>query len=1648
MAQKLISLEATNEDRQQKEIDLSPVVPPRLSQEVTDERALRYHYTMGEKSPGPEVLRTQINGLHENLIREQIALDRTIEEQEVRLGVLNTYMQARDTGKPLTKEDVSFVQQLMKPQPVSPESIVERQYAEKVIDQVTTLDDNPDMADSYDSDPDFTMDAITVAQEMVSKTLLARKVFEDLEAMWKERGTGVKVADWASVMLIPGLDWYRQTNLTKESSSFWLGGNKEDQIQYLYSLPLEQFHGKLKEAMSYLWEANPLIAFEFLDSVLHYSTTDASWDTAFNAIDIASVLPVATVTKATKGTLFLKVLKKKAKELGVSEDVLRESITRRDKVKTQLKDIGKASADNKNLPEEILAASGRVEDAADMAADRILRENVSGKDPRGLFDDLAKRTVSLLDPERRLGIDKARLADTQTMRLLETMKGNQELAMDAFGKLPRVQRQTLEAENAGLDAAREALKMRYPHLDDSIMYWNAIRATDQTVTNNATMEMVIGRPDAGLFISPEEARTWARDWYQLPPGGYEVRQNGVGYGIHIAKDVDETDVRSFLVTTENTAPTNRFASYWLNKAFLKAGSKEKVSLAQREDRALLTAASEKLTQVAKQMTDDVGSLTRTEAQSLNKVLDYNRSMIDPETGKIGKFYDDLNEFQTEFNKIMQRAPTLREMQGYFTIVQLNDLEYILTTLPLHSHKTRQGMEILRFKFMGDQMAEPVVSKFEGRLSKEIPWDDGNIGGILEVSEDARSYRYFRKERVSIDEKAELDDLVATKGYKVIQVANPDQHLFGKLGIPENRPVSHVLVKQYDARPLRLTDHIPYKPGTHADYVDEWWTKEPKMLAKDAEDGGGNIYKGDRTVFNHASETKAKKFTDALDRAKYLFRSNLIKEFDDHVTKNLPFRPRELEDMFTGKTLENGTFVDPRYDFNAPTLTLRSSQRSVDQFSSLMNEKYGVYEDLINTPYNMYKDLDKRHTGQRNPNAWTVENRGTPQNPDFQLDEAKFIDPLKSTYQSLARTIRSQHYEDYQIKSVESFIEQFSDILLDAPGGRPGNKKKLYANIRDVLANPIWMHGADPQKLESAKHMRDAVNQLLGVQSQTAHLMDSYMQRLANYAFSSGAGDRKLFGSKIEEWIPNHKMQYVKDPFKWMRAMAYQTKLAFGNPVTWFVQMQGVVPLMSIAGSQKAFKGGFGAHLHMMSSHTSVKGVYDHIAKTAEGMGWKADEWKDASELLRRSGFDIIGGSHAYLDDMANPKLFRGKFGRALDAGGWFFRNSEGFIKTTSFFTAYDEALARGTIKAGKVTDRQLGSILSRAETLALNMTRNNNASYQQGIGSTMTQFWSYQMRTFELLWGRQLSGPEKRRLFAGTAAVYGLPVGLSAAATPMWPLQESIRQAALERGDNPDEGLLGVILHGAPQLALSMVTGEHYNIAERWGPGGNESIKTAFEGDFHQALLDLGMGASGSILGDIISDLVPAVKHAMYLTDVDNETYGKILANDLIKAARNISSVNNLMTLTTAMQTGQLISRNDTILGELDTVDAVLRSITGLTPTHIQDTFLKQQSIQSRRDEINSLYSAMLPSMKALMRARKAGDREAMERASVSLKAHISVSGLRHDEKIDIISRLYRENMDMQGGTALNFLEKGDIAPENQEAVREQTRQLFKRLEE
>src|SRR5690606_8883040 len=85
------------------------------------------------------------------------------------------------------------------------------------------------------------------------------------------------------------------------AGSWLVGNNLQDQVSYLYSLPPAQFKTALEEALKNLEDTNPLLARDFIDAVVSYSTSDRVFGNALDFIDVASVLPISKAAQVGKG---------------------------------------------------------------------------------------------------------------------------------------------------------------------------------------------------------------------------------------------------------------------------------------------------------------------------------------------------------------------------------------------------------------------------------------------------------------------------------------------------------------------------------------------------------------------------------------------------------------------------------------------------------------------------------------------------------------------------------------------------------------------------------------------------------------------------------------------------------------------------------------------------------------------------------------------------------------------------------------------------------------------------------------------------------------------------------------------------------------------------------------------------------------------------------------------------------------------------------------------------------------------------------------------------------------------------------------------------------------------------------------------------
>ena len=386
---------------------------------------------------------------------------------------------------------------------------------------------------------------------------------------------------------------------------------------------------------------------------------------------------------------------------------------------------------------------------------------------------------------------------------------------------------------------------------------------------------------------------------------------------------------------------------------------------------------------------------------------------------------------------------------------------------------------------------------------------------------------------------------------------------------------------------------------------------------------------------------------------------------------------------------------------------------------------------------------------------------------------------------------------------------------------------------------------------------------------------------------------------------------------------------------------------------------------------------------------KAGEYEEAIRLLKKSGFDHVGGDTAYLDELKAPELRRGAVGSATKSflawGRTPFNEGEKVARLSGFIASYLEK--RKVVGTRALSRRDEAEILQRAKDLTGNMSRESNAAYQKGYGAVFTQFFGYQARLTEQMLGKKLTAAEKARLFVGYSAMYGVPTAMGAVAGVV-PVRDMIRDSLFSNGVDPkDNPGMELFMDGLTSSLISHLWGTELNVAGRLGPGGLPTFYDLIRQD--KSVADIMLGASGSIMTDTISSSIPALKGMWSeFRDFDGGMYN-LRPEDFLAPLRNISSIDSLTKLYQVYNAGIWASKNGTDIMKMDVPDAVVAALTGLQPAEIEDSFSKIRGMQDFKEWQKNQQKDLIKRYRQIMKMEDGLTREKLTR---DLKAEVQMT--------------------------------------------------------
>ncbi len=1288
---------------------------------------------------------------------------------------------------------------------------------------------------------------------------------------------------------------------------------------------------------------------------------------------------------------------------------------------------------------EALTTIAKTDDLTDVAKSYeggVIPQPIKTDIERYNLEKLARNTMTLFNPGK-FASDIGTKSSEYARRLIALLEEGKATIAAVTGQSLKVARGTPEAYKVALDEAKDKLKAIFNKNLDTVQDIRYVYPED-SLSGTAYVEALVGRADGGGFKTPVQAYSYGTKVLGLKDQ-FLIEQNGMENFIRVRKNVDETSkiFRENLMSPDNVSPKGKLPAIlqWIRTP------EDKFSTFMRAQRSTAVSGSQRVQALMRDRASAIEGLSGTEKTRLDRMMEINRDTIDPtDPTKRGEFYQNIADYETAYKTEFGTLPTEAETNAYFSALQINDIDYVFRNLGIYRDKVRMGYENISIDGLTIKPGTEASEAFEGKVLDNLPFDDGHDAGIL-VYAGPGDHVHVNKNGIKGEVKELLNKRIKEEGWKVVQVMNPATRAFQ---VATDKSVNFVVTKNISQAPLSFTQ-IPYKPGFHVAYKDEFFVKQGRYdVLKD----GSKRRTGDSAAMSASSEAKAKKIAENLETARILLNSGDDAALQAHLEKNLPEEwdlqtfKEKFEDKLHPKTGE--VIARAHFAHDVPFVSVRTGQ-SVSDAGVILKDGKGFHElfpdieDPLTSPYNDFSKVNKQFAGQRDPTLDAL-SEGSEANPVYRLDKSNLVRPLDVLQNSMSTIIRNRYFEDLQIISAENYVEEFGDILLDS-SGKAFSRNELRRNPLLALHEAQFSNKVDPQRISQAKQIRAHILNLLGTPSWTAKHIQAYTDKLKNIAYES-------MGEKGVQMIPDRLIHTISDPFHYARSVAFHTKLGLFNVVQLFTQGQALAVTTAIA-PRYATRSMGATGLMRMLSLTSSESVIDHFAGMSAKFagtkfGMSKEAFKDSYKWLRETGFDLVGQDHAWRGDIFEEKLFNSAGKKFLDKGSMFFNGTERFTRMNAWNTAYMEYVEKNVLKEGRVTANDAKKILLRAKDLNVNMSRESNAIYQQGFMSSFTQFWGYQARLTDLMIGKRLSNKEKLQLLTGMGAMYGVS-GISNTVSPFYNVYDDIREEALARGIDPNAGLMGYVMNGIPAMIYGAAFGDQPNFGERFGPSGFpiiQNLKRAMADEdlpVWLAIMEQAGGAGASITTDIAKDTVPLVGELLAIKD--GGTTGNITGEAAMAVLKNISSVAQAAKLYHALKTGEWTSANNaTLMDGISTPQAIFHAVTGTQPQDIPDAFFMNQVANEYkgggvRDELSAIQKDARIYMKNYLKARDEGDEDSAAVWNQRLTILMNGTGMTQPQK----NKIFMQSL--QGDTMVEAILKKFLrnGPPDQLKARKET---------
>lgn len=281
-------------------------IAPVLSQDTLDKRAVKYHSALGKDSPGIDSIKSTIINGSEDKLRDYAVAQQFLNDKALRQDLITEYAKSRPGGE-LQPGEREFLDSLNTPDLQSPSNILEKKWADYVVNSTLASSKDDKIKKAADNAPDEFDEATHWSTRLIVQRELVRRIREDIEA---------SIGLWDSAKnFVPFYNWYTTTHVAPEdvgSSGVILKGDVlKQQISDMWLKSPEDFANKISEikVKALNGEINPENAAEFLKALEGYGASDVAMGNTTSYLNIVFsifiVIITAIKTKIKEKTYFL-----------------------------------------------------------------------------------------------------------------------------------------------------------------------------------------------------------------------------------------------------------------------------------------------------------------------------------------------------------------------------------------------------------------------------------------------------------------------------------------------------------------------------------------------------------------------------------------------------------------------------------------------------------------------------------------------------------------------------------------------------------------------------------------------------------------------------------------------------------------------------------------------------------------------------------------------------------------------------------------------------------------------------------------------------------------------------------------------------------------------------------------------------------------------------------------------------------------------------------------------------------------------------------------------------------------------------------------------------------------------------------------------